>query len=174
MGLPSGQQQAWPSQPEAPIDEEGEGGKGKGTDPTMGDVAAAVSAAVGADWDESWETGSTAPAPSPPTPLPGALLLPTARSWMPEGLQDLRDLRQRQDSREPDTSLVHLEASLKGVLIELVERWTQAREELWNRDMRPCWVTERELEAANNSVERLRPRSLLGRVREALGRSRAA
>ena len=89
-------------------------------------------------------------------------------------LQDLRDLRQRQDSRELDTSLVHLEASLKGVLIELVERWTHAREELWNRDMRPCWVTERELEAANNSVERLRPRSLLGRVREALGRSRAA
>jgi hypothetical protein len=89
-------------------------------------------------------------------------------------LQDLRDCRLGQDPGLEESGLVHLEASLKGVLIELVERWTQAREELWARDMRPCWISERELEESNTRAERLRPRSLLGRMKEALVRSRAA
>ena len=89
-------------------------------------------------------------------------------------LNDLRDLRREQSSTGEETTLVHLEASLKGVLIELVERWTQAREELWSRDMRPCWVTQHELKESNHRVERLRPRSLIGRVKQAISRQRSA
>ena len=89
-------------------------------------------------------------------------------------LHDLRDLRREQPTEEQEANLVHLEASLKGVLIELVERWTQAREELWSREMRPCWVTRHELGEANHRVERLRPRSIIGKMKQAITRQRSA
>lgn len=89
-------------------------------------------------------------------------------------LQDLRDLRRARDHAESNSGLVHLEASLKGVLIDLAERWTQARDELWARDMRPCWVTEDELLQANRRVELRRPRSIVARMKDVLGRSRPA
>lgn len=88
-------------------------------------------------------------------------------------LNDLRDHRQGEEGSDR-ADVVHLEAALKGVLVELVERWTQARDELWARELRPCWVGRSELESANQRAERLRPRSLLGRVREALVRQRPA
>jgi hypothetical protein len=89
-------------------------------------------------------------------------------------LHDLRDLRREQTSEQQEATLVHLEASLKGVLIELVERWTQAREELWSRDMRPCWVTQHDLNESNHRVERLRPRSFIGRMKQVITRQRPA
>jgi len=91
-------------------------------------------------------------------------------------LQDLRDLRRDHGGHDGGEDLVHLEASLKGVLIELVERWTQAREELWLREMRPCWVTRRELRESNQRSDRmrLRPRSWYRRIRQALRSSRSA
>ncbi|MEE2681196.1 MAG: glycosyltransferase [Planctomycetota bacterium] len=64
-------------------------------------------------------------------------------------LQDLRSLPPSSEGN--DSSRIRLEASLKGVLVELSERWAQAREELWVRDLRPTWLTSeqsRSLEAA--------------------------
>lgn len=89
-------------------------------------------------------------------------------------LQDLRDLRKTNDHDEPDSNLVHLEASLKGVLIDLTERWTQARDELWVRDMRPCWVTEEELLQSNRRVELRRPRSIIARMKDVIAGPRSA
>ena len=91
-------------------------------------------------------------------------------------LQDLRDLRRDREEGDGNAGLTHLEASLKGVLIELVERWTQAREELWVRGMRPCWVTEQELDMANVRSDRmrLRPRSWFHRIKDALVSRRSA
>lgn len=89
-------------------------------------------------------------------------------------LQDLRDLRRASEESEANCGLVHLEASLKGVLIDLTERWTQARDELWTRDMRPCWVTEGELLQANRRVEIRRPRSIVARMKDVLAGSRSA
>jgi hypothetical protein len=87
-------------------------------------------------------------------------------------LQDLRDHRQGIES--PDANFVHLEASLKGALLELVERWTQARDELWARDMRPLWVLESDLRGANTNRERRRARSVIARLRGLFFQRRSA
>ena len=87
-------------------------------------------------------------------------------------LSDLRD-RQR-DTEGSDANLVHLEASLKGALLELVERWTHARDELWARDLRPQWVPASQLGSSNSRAEARRTRSVLARLGSLLPRRRSA
>ena len=60
-------------------------------------------------------------------------------------LQDLRSLPRLDEDH--DSSRIRLEASLKGALVELAERWTQAREDLWVNDLRPAWLSSDELES---------------------------
>lgn len=87
----------------------------------------------------------------------------------------LQDLRERQrDYDGSDANLVHLEASLKGALLELVERWTQARDELWSRDMRPLWVPASQLQSANQLSDRRRGRSVIARLCGLLPKRRSA
>jgi hypothetical protein len=94
-------------------------------------------------------------------------------------LQDLSEHRRNRvpDSQLPDksgTTLVHLEASLKGVLVDLVERWTQARDELWVRGLRPQWLPQHELGAANKRLSLQRSRTMFARIGRALRFRRAA
>ena len=87
-------------------------------------------------------------------------------------MQDLRDLRREFDGT--DASLVHLEASLKGALLELVERWTEARDELWLRALRPAWVPEKQLLCHPGSTRGGRSRSILRKMRCLIPGSRKA
>ena len=65
-------------------------------------------------------------------------------------LQDMRGLPEEVSDDEPidgggeRLSRVRLEASLKGVLIELAERWTDSRDHLIARGMSPGWASDSE------------------------------
>ena len=65
-------------------------------------------------------------------------------------LQDMRGLPEEVSDDEPidgggeRLSRVRLEASLKGVLIELAERWTDSRDHLIARGMSPGWASDAE------------------------------
>ena len=78
-------------------------------------------------------------------------------------LQDLRSLPKHDE--EHDSSRIRLEASLKGVLVELAERWSQAREDLWLNDLRPAWLRSDEIESMAAEPEESKPSSFLQRVR---------
>ena len=90
-------------------------------------------------------------------------------------LQDLRSLSE--PGVDEAASRVRLEASLKGVLVELAERWSQAREDLWQNDLRPTWIHPDDQPTRAPVPVEPRRDSLLRRVRTlafGLGRRAAA
>lgn len=90
-------------------------------------------------------------------------------------LQDLRSLSE--PGIEEAAGRIRLEASLKGVLVELAERWSQAREDLWQNDLRPMWMHPDDQPTRAPVPVEARPESILRRVRSlafGLGRRKAA
>ena len=84
-------------------------------------------------------------------------------------LQDMRALPEDDPLEcaidgEERISKVRLEASLKGVLIELAERWTDSREHLIARGMRPDWSSEMHSEPGTATTGRRRFIDLLGGI----------
>ena len=78
-------------------------------------------------------------------------------------LQDLRSLPGLDGDH--DSSRIKLEASLKGVLVELAERWSQAREDLWLNDLRPAWLEPEELRSVHSGPVHPKRESILKRLR---------
>ena len=78
-------------------------------------------------------------------------------------LQDLRSLPEPEV--EEAAGRVRLEASLKGVLVELAERWSLAREDLWQSDLRPVWMHPEDHPVTSPAPKAAPRRSFLDRMR---------
>ncbi len=85
-------------------------------------------------------------------------------------LQDMRGLPEEISNEEPvdgggeRLSRVRLEASLKGVLIELAERWTDSREHLVARGMSPGWSSDAQNESGGGATAEVEGAGIMSRL----------